>query len=50
MDAFLIIAGVLLICFADREFASATFTSGTRISFRYPVIGVIIVLLGFVWI
>lgn len=46
VNGFLIIAGAMLICFADREMSSVTFTSGTRISIKYPFFGSLLIIAG----
>jgi hypothetical protein len=48
MNGWLIIAGAMLICFADREAGSITFTSGTKIAWRYPLIGFVMIVCGVV--
>jgi hypothetical protein len=46
MNSALIVAGSMIICFADREAGSITFQSGLRISFRYPFLGVALLVIG----
>lgn len=48
MNGWLIIADAMLICFADREAGSITFTSGTKIAWRYPMIGIVMIIAGVV--
>jgi len=48
MFGWLIISGAMLICFADREAGSIAFTSGTKIAWRYPLFGVILIIAGLV--
>lgn len=48
MNGFLIIGGSMLVCFADREAGSITFTSGTKITWRYPMIGIVMIVIGVV--
>ncbi len=48
MNGCLLIAGTMIVCFADREFGSTTFTK-VRVGFRYPVIGVVMIVAGLVY-
>lgn len=48
MNGWLIIGGAMLICFADRDAGSIKFTSGTKITYRYPLFGIIMIIAGVV--
>jgi hypothetical protein len=46
MNGYLIIAGAMLVCFADREAGRIEFKGGTEIAFRYPFLGIVIMVAG----
>ena len=46
MNSALIIAGAMIICFADREAGNITTTGGMKVSIRYPLLGVAILIVG----
>ena len=48
MNGFMLIAGAMLVCFADREAGRIEFKGGTEIAFRYPFLGVLIMVAGVV--
>lgn len=48
MNGWLIIAGAMIVCFADREAISLEFKGGTKISLKYPLFGVLMIVTGVV--
>jgi hypothetical protein len=46
MNGYLILAGAIIISFADREFGSITMRSGTHIGLSYPLLGVLMIVYG----
>jgi len=48
MNGYLIIAGAMLVCFADREAGRIEFKGGTEIAFRDPFLGILIMVAGVV--
>lgn len=48
MSWWLVIGGAMIVCFADREAGCITFQSGTKIACRYPLLGIIMIIMGVV--